>query len=69
MPGDSIFLRAHTGRLIEVSGDAVQANWLEMGEWQTLVVERSTLRRLTEQEIMAVKFGKEQEGRSTLFLV
>jgi hypothetical protein len=69
MPGDNIFLRAHTGRFVEVSGDAVQANWWEMGKWQTLVVERSAFRRLTEQENVAIKFGKEPEEPSNFFLV
>jgi len=47
MPGDSIFLQAHTGNLIEVEGTAVQARWTEKGDWQTLVIEKVVYRRLS----------------------
>merc|ERR1712093_808203 len=71
MPGDSIFLRAHTRKFIEVDGVAVQARWYEEGEWQSLVVERSSLRRLAEasQQNVAVQSAKEQEERSNFFFV
>jgi len=48
MPGDAIFLRAHTGNMIEVEDAAVQARWPEQGTWQELIIEKSALRRLLE---------------------
>lgn len=48
MPGDSIFLLAHTQKVLDVQGSTVRANWLDYGPWQTLIVERSSLRRLTQ---------------------
>merc|ERR1711920_422630 len=38
--GDSIFLRAHTGKRLTVQGDRVHAKWDQQGSWQSLVVER-----------------------------
>merc|ERR1712093_960438 len=71
MPGDSIFLRAHTGKFIEVDGVAVQARWNEEGEWQSLVVEKSSLRRLAKapQHNVAAQLANEQDERSNLFVV
>lgn len=48
MPGDTIFLRAHTGKIIEVQGEAVQAHWDDLGEWQAMIIEKSNPRRLTQ---------------------
>merc|ERR1711907_571774 len=48
MPGDSIFLQAHTGNLIDVQGTAVQARWSDTGDWQTLVIEKAANRRLSD---------------------
>lgn len=36
---DTIYLRAHTGKLIAVEGTSVQAKWDHMGTWQALVLE------------------------------
>jgi len=33
--GDAVSLRAHTGKHIDVQGDAVQARWKDTGLWQT----------------------------------
>merc|ERR1719491_810675 len=40
LDGDSVFLRAHTGKRLTVQGDRVHAEWEHRGAWQTLVVER-----------------------------
>merc|ERR1711981_1408091 len=38
--GDAVFLRAHTGAYIDVSGESVQARWAEKGDWQKLIIEK-----------------------------
>merc|ERR1712093_281264 len=70
MPGDSIFLRAHTGKFVEVDGVEVQARWYEEGQWQSLVVERSALRRLTEasQQSVGPSCQKSSKVTTTSFL-
>jgi len=57
MPGDSIFLQAHTGNLIEVEGTAVQARWTEKGDWQTLVIEKVVYRRLSDRLLTQEALG------------
>ncbi|CAK9023111.1 SAP domain-containing protein [Durusdinium trenchii] len=42
-PGDRVFLRAHTGRYIEVERDRACARWDDCGGWQELVIEKSPL--------------------------
>merc|ERR1712072_1021539 len=37
--GASIHLLAHTGKHIEVEGNAVRARWTDRGQWQTFVIE------------------------------
>merc|ERR1712072_1281876 len=37
--GASIHLVAHTGKRLEVEGDAVQARWSDAGAWQTFTIE------------------------------
>jgi len=39
--GDSVFLSAHTGNLLDVEGDSVSARWKEYGTWQTMIVEKN----------------------------
>jgi len=57
MPGDRIFLKAHTDMLIEVDGTAVQARWSDYGTWQSLVIEKAASRRL---------FDTTEDGASAL---
>lgn len=71
MPGDSIFLQAHTGWYVGVHDVAVKASWFDKGDWQTFTVEKAMTRRLT------AKVGEDQhpvgvnrtEERSNLNLV
>lgn len=76
MPGDVIFLRAHTGKMIDVTGIEVQARFFDEGLWQSLTVEKSksqsASRRLTaaSQTNAMIKLDKEQEDRgNTLLLI
>lgn len=57
MPGDTIFLRAHTNMMVEVEGDAVQARWGETGLWQSLKIEKANLRRLAETAVDTSPLG------------
>jgi len=36
--GDMIFLKAHTGKYVDVEGEGVQARWKDLGTWQGLVI-------------------------------
>jgi len=47
MPGDTIYLQAHTGKMIDIEDELVQARWLDRGLWQTLTIEKASARRLT----------------------
>lgn len=38
--GDAVFLKAHTGKMLEVQGVAVQARWHDYGHWQKLIIEK-----------------------------
>merc|ERR1712086_1239065 len=38
--GDAVFLKAHTGKLLDVQGVEVQARWEQRGAWQTFHIER-----------------------------
>ena len=40
--GDTIYLKAHTGKNIDVEGTSVQARWENQGGWQALVIEKAT---------------------------
>lgn len=51
MPGDTIFLKAHTGKTIEVEGDTVQCRWSDKGLWQDLIIEPSASRRLMDTSV------------------
>mmetsp|Transcript_33422 Transcript_33422/g.77624 ORF Transcript_33422/g.77624 Transcript_33422/m.77624 type:complete len:300 (-) Transcript_33422:95-994(-) len=42
-PGDTVYLRAHTGRHLEVEAERVRARWDDHGDWQALVMEKSPL--------------------------
>eukprot|EP00929_Paragymnodinium_shiwhaense_P089245 TRINITY_DN49429_c0_g1_i3.p1 TRINITY_DN49429_c0_g1~~TRINITY_DN49429_c0_g1_i3.p1 ORF type:complete len:305 (-),score=32.90 TRINITY_DN49429_c0_g1_i3:197-1060(-) len=42
-PGDTVFLRAHTGMYLDVQGDTVMARWEDHGTWQGLTVEKNPL--------------------------
>ncbi|CAJ1357630.1 unnamed protein product [Effrenium voratum] len=42
-PGDRIFLRAHTGRFLDVESDHAFARWEDTGDWQSLVIEKNPL--------------------------
>lgn len=35
-----MFLKAHTGALVDVQGAAVQARWKDYGDWQKLLIEK-----------------------------
>lgn len=48
MPSDVIFLRAYTGRMLDVEGDSVRCRWFDYGRWQTLKIEMAEPRRLIE---------------------
>lgn len=41
MPGDTIFLYAHTGKVVDVSGTEVQARWADERLWQSLIIEKA----------------------------
>lgn len=38
--GDTIFLVAHTGAIVDVEGEAVQARWNARDTWQSLIVQK-----------------------------
>lgn len=38
--GDTVFLKSHTGKLVDVEGAVVQARYKDRGDWQKLVVEK-----------------------------
>jgi len=38
--GDVVFLKAHTGMMVDVEGAAVQARWNDKGDWQKLIIEK-----------------------------
>jgi len=43
MPGDTIFLRAHTGKMLDIEGDtssSVRARYALVGARQALIVEK-----------------------------
>lgn len=42
-PGDTVYLRAHTGRHLEVELDQVMARWDDHGDWQAFCIEKSPL--------------------------
>jgi len=42
-PGDTVFLRAHTGRNLEVEHEQVMARWDDAGDWQEFTIEKSPL--------------------------
>jgi len=71
-PGDVVFLRAHTWKMIDVEGTAVQARWYDEGTWQSLTIEKSRLRRLTqssETRMLQTQVGKKPAELSTFLLV
>lgn len=37
--GETIYLRSHTGKYIDVEGTSVQARYEEKGDWQALTIE------------------------------
>ena len=37
--GDTVYLRAHTGKYIDVEGTSVRARYEEQGDWQALIIE------------------------------
>ena len=39
--GDTIYLKTHTGKHIDVEGTAVQARWNGQGGWQALTIEKA----------------------------
>lgn len=39
LSGDAVFLKAHTGKFIDVQGVEVQARWSDRGNWQKLIIE------------------------------
>ena len=42
--GDTIYLKTHTGKHIDVEGTAVQARWNDQGDWQALTIEKAGVR-------------------------
>jgi len=57
MPGDTIFLKAHTNNMVEVDGIAVQARWNDKGLWQSLVIRKAISRRLEDTSSDASSLG------------
>jgi hypothetical protein len=55
--GDTIVLRAHTGKMIDVVGSSVQARWFDYGAWQSLSIEKATARRLLEDPANTASVG------------
>jgi len=47
-PGDRIFLKASTGTFVDVEGTSVRARWTEKGDWQSLIIDEASARRLQE---------------------
>lgn len=45
--GDTIWLRAHTGRRLTVQGTSVHASWRDRGSWQALVIEKRSSKDAT----------------------
>ena len=39
--GDTVYLKAHTGKHIDVQGTAVKARWNGQGGWQALTMEKA----------------------------
>jgi len=38
--GDAVFLKAHTGKMLDVQGSDVQARWTDYGNWQKMIIEK-----------------------------
>ena len=39
--GETIYLRAHTGKYIDVEGTSVRARYDDKGDWQALIIEKT----------------------------
>merc|ERR1712139_200325 len=38
--GDAVFLKAHTGMMLDVQSTAVQARWQDWGDWQKMFIQK-----------------------------
>ena len=60
--GDSIYLKAHTGKSVDVEGTTVQARWEAEGDWQALVIAKATSQEVCNETAHAVAPEGSDEG-------